>query len=113
MGGNHGGRLESPEGGRAKASKPDLEGAQSPQVCLWFTLTPPRCLPSSIPGTNSNQRDEPLLAAASAGPVQSQFRLKKILVPVDFSDCSKKALQYAIPFAKEHQAALTLLYLVA
>src|SRR5437773_11888767 len=60
-----------------------------------------------------NQRDEPLLAAASTGPVESQFRLKKILVPVDFSDCAKKALQYAIPFAKEHQAALTLLYVVA
>ncbi len=60
-----------------------------------------------------NQRDEPLFAANSAGPVESQFRLKKILVRVNFSDCSKKALQYAIPFAKEHQAALTLLYVVA
>jgi hypothetical protein len=27
------------------------------------------------------------------------FRLNKILVPVDFSECSMKALQYAIPFA--------------
>ena len=33
-------------------------------------------------------------------------------MPIDFSDCSKKALQYALPLAKEHQAALTLLYVV-
>src|SRR5947207_12543756 len=45
-------------------------------------------------------------------PVESKpvFRLKTILVPIDFSSCSKKALQYAIYFAKQHQATLTLLY---
>src|ERR1044071_5162293 len=40
------------------------------------------------------------------------FRLKRILVPLDFSDCAKKALRYAIPLAQEHKAALTLLYVV-
>ena len=55
-----------------------------------------------------NRRDEPLLRAATLAP----FRLKKILVPIDFSDCSKKALQYALPLAKQHQAAITLLYVV-
>ena len=40
------------------------------------------------------------------------FKLKKILVPVDFSDCSNKALQYAIPFAKQFDAELTLLHVV-
>ena len=55
------------------------------------------------------RRDEPLLAASSTAP----FRIKSILVPVDFSDCSRKALQYAIPFAQQHQAAITLLYVVA
>jgi nucleotide-binding universal stress UspA family protein len=60
-----------------------------------------------------NRRDEPLLAAAGKGPVASSFRLKKILVPVDFSDCSKKALRYAIPLARQHEAAVTLLYVVA
>jgi universal stress protein A len=39
------------------------------------------------------------------------FQLKKILVPVDFSKCSKKALQYAVPFAKQFNAELTLLYI--
>ena len=40
------------------------------------------------------------------------FRLKKILVPVDFSDCSKKALVYASALARQFGAELTLLYIV-
>jgi nucleotide-binding universal stress UspA family protein len=40
------------------------------------------------------------------------FSLKKILVPVDFSDCSKKALQYAVRFARQFGAELTLLHVV-
>src|SRR3989442_1767709 len=40
------------------------------------------------------------------------FKLKKILVPVDFSQCSQKALQYAIPFARQFDAALTLFNVV-
>jgi nucleotide-binding universal stress UspA family protein len=59
-----------------------------------------------------NRRDEPMLAAASSETEASPFRLKKILVPIDFSDCAKKALRYAIPLAKQHEAALTLLYVV-
>jgi len=54
------------------------------------------------------RRDEPLMAAASRSP----FKVKRILVPIDFSDCSRKALLYALPFAKDHQAAITLLYVV-
>jgi universal stress protein A len=52
--------------------------------------------------------DAPLLNAATISP----FRLTNILVPIDFSDCSKKALQYALPLAKQHGAAITLLYVV-
>jgi universal stress protein A len=59
-----------------------------------------------------NRRDEPLMAAASRTAVKSPFRIKHLLVPIDFSECSKKALQYAIPLAKEHEAAITLLYVV-
>src|SRR6186713_2625063 len=71
--------------------------------------------PSKYPGKvvlEINRRDDPLLAAASNGPATSPFRLKRILVPIDFSDCSKKALQYALPLAKQHRAAITLLYVV-
>ena len=59
-----------------------------------------------------NRRDEPLMDAATRIAVKSPFKIKHILVPIDFSDCSKKALQYALPLAKEHEAALTLLYVV-
>ena len=59
-----------------------------------------------------NRSDERLLAAAESGTAPSPFRLKRILAPIDFSDCSKKALQYAIPLAKQHGAAITLLYVV-
>lgn len=59
-----------------------------------------------------NRRDERLLDAATRSAVKSPFIIKKILVPIDFSDCSKKALQYALPLAKEHQATITLLYIV-
>jgi nucleotide-binding universal stress UspA family protein len=42
----------------------------------------------------------------------SPFKLKKILVPIDFSDCSKKALQYAIPFAKQFHARMIFLHVL-
>jgi nucleotide-binding universal stress UspA family protein len=47
-------------------------------------------------------------------PAQPQpaFQIKKILVPVDFSECSHKALQYAVPFAKQFNAELILLHVV-
>lgn len=44
-------------------------------------------------------------------PVQ-KIGLKKILVPIDFSDNSKKALRYAIPFAQQFNASLVLVYIV-
>lgn len=40
------------------------------------------------------------------------LRLKKILVPVDFSPASKKAFKYALRFAEEFAAELTLLYVL-
>ena len=44
--------------------------------------------------------------------LQSQIDLHRILVPIDFSDHSKKALQYAIPFAEQFKASIDLLYVV-
>lgn len=38
--------------------------------------------------------------------------LKKILVPVDFSEHSKKALRYALSFARQFNAHLELIYVV-
>jgi nucleotide-binding universal stress UspA family protein len=39
--------------------------------------------------------------------------LKRILVPVDFSHCSKEALKFAAPFARQFGAGLTVLHVVA
>src|ERR1044071_5501203 len=40
------------------------------------------------------------------------FKLKKILVPVDFSERSKRAVQYAIPLGEQFGAEVTLLHVV-
>ena len=58
---------------------------------------------------------ETQLPPVAAGEVSSTlpvFKLKQILVPVDFSECSKKALQYAVAFAEQFDAELTLLHVV-
>ncbi len=59
---------------------------------------------AQLPGTTSKSTEK--LAASP------EFYLKRILVPVDFSDCSSKALQYAIPFAEHFGAKLLLLHVV-
>jgi len=61
-----------------------------------------------------NPRDSERLSqgAALANGTPPPFKLTKILVPIDFSDCSKKALQYAVPFAKQFGATITLLHVV-
>lgn len=38
--------------------------------------------------------------------------LNRILVPIDFSEHSKRALKYAIPFAKQFVASIDLIYVV-
>jgi nucleotide-binding universal stress UspA family protein len=58
-----------------------------------------------------DRKDEAMLAE-SVGPAASPFRLKRILVPIDFSECSKKALQYAVAFARQFGAELVLVYVV-
>ena len=45
--------------------------------------------------------------------VKATFHLKKILVPLDFSGCDHKVLQYAVPFARQFGAELTLLHVLA
>jgi nucleotide-binding universal stress UspA family protein len=54
-------------------------------------------------------REDELLLAKAAAP---QFKLRTILVPVDFSECSKKALTYALPLAKQFGATITVLHVV-
>src|SRR5207248_3408162 len=42
----------------------------------------------------------------------TSLRIKSILVPIDFSASSKKALDYAVAFAEQFGARLTLLHVV-
>lgn len=55
----------------------------------------------------------PPLAAEETRGALPVFKLKKILVPVDFSECSRKALGYAVPLAEQFGAELTLLHVAA
>jgi nucleotide-binding universal stress UspA family protein len=43
-------------------------------------------------------------------PAAKKFGCKKILVPVDFSDCSRKGLQYAVGLANQLGAKIVLLH---
>ncbi|MEK7684409.1 MAG: universal stress protein [Verrucomicrobiota bacterium] len=70
--------------------------------------------PADKPGSvvvEVGPKDSQLLAPESAAnqPPLPLIHLRKILVPIDFSDCSKQALKYAIAFAKQFRAAVTLL----
>ncbi|HZI32316.1 MAG TPA: universal stress protein, partial [Candidatus Binatia bacterium] len=73
--------------------------------------------PSKKPGNvvvEMNPRDSERLsqAAETANGAPRPFKLRTILVPVDFSACSRKALQYAIPLAREFGAAIALIHVV-
>ena len=50
-------------------------------------------------------------AVGSAGPCEG-IGLSRILVPVDFSDCSLEAVEYAALMAQRHNAAVTLLHVL-
>jgi universal stress protein A len=45
-------------------------------------------------------------------PLPRPIHLKKILVPLDFSEASRQALKYAVAFAAHFQASLVLLHVV-
>ena len=51
------------------------------------------------------------VSAAEAGPCGG-ISLNRILVPVDFSDCSLEAVEYAALMAQRHNASLTLLHVL-
>jgi len=59
-----------------------------------------------------NRCDDQLLAASSreTKSAASPFKLKNILVPIDYSEFSRKALQYALPFAEKYGARIILLH---
>jgi nucleotide-binding universal stress UspA family protein len=65
----------------------------------------------------SGRRIRPLrpskpVSSVATDPRRPHLNLKNILVPIDFSDESAKALRYALPFARCHGAKITLLHVV-
>jgi nucleotide-binding universal stress UspA family protein len=52
------------------------------------------------------------LLLAPEKPQAPTLKIKQVLVPIDFSECSKRGLRYAIALAREHKAAITLAYVV-
>ena len=62
----------------------------------------------SVKSGPQKKKSAPVPPPARRRPID----LKRILVPVDFSEHSKKALNYAIPFARQFDAELTVLYVV-
>jgi nucleotide-binding universal stress UspA family protein len=55
-----------------------------------------------------NEERDPFDTASASAPV----RLQKILVPVDFSECAKHGVHYALALARRHGAKLVLLHCV-
>ena len=49
--------------------------------------------------------------AATTKPPSPLRKLKKILVPIDFSEPSLKALHYAVPFAEQFGATISLIHI--
>lgn len=58
-----------------------------------------------------SRRDERILESA-ARPRVAPLAIKKILVPIDFSEFSYKSLDYAVAFAVQSQAEILLLHVV-
>jgi nucleotide-binding universal stress UspA family protein len=59
-----------------------------------------------------DREEERLLAKGVAGGAAEEFALRLILVPIDFSDASRKAVQYAVPLARQFGSHLLLVHVV-
>jgi nucleotide-binding universal stress UspA family protein len=61
---------------------------------------------------DSHPQPEATPAPGAAPPPAFKLRLKRILVPVDFSECSDKAVDYAVAFAQQSGASLVLVHVM-
>jgi universal stress protein A len=57
-------------------------------------------------------REDFTSSTATVEFAQPSLRLKSILVPIDFSRCSRKALDCALPLARQFGAEITLLHAI-
>jgi universal stress protein A len=70
-------------------------------------LEPLKPVEAAIPVTTAATSQEKVVEL-----IPSVMQMKNILVPLDFSEMSLKSLQYAVPFAKQFGAKLTLVHVV-
>jgi nucleotide-binding universal stress UspA family protein len=54
----------------------------------------------------------PVLTVRSVGADEQPVRVTRIVVPVDFSDCSLEAMEYAVQAARQFAAAVTILHVI-
>jgi universal stress protein A len=62
--------------------------------------------------TETNQAGGIAGESDAAELVPAILKLKRIFVPIDFSKISQKALEYAVPLAKQFEAKITLLHVI-
>ncbi len=75
-------------------------------------MNPEPISPTAVAATGPSQTAPPETVGLNQPATPRVIRLKQILVPIDFSESSKQALNYAIAFAQQFQAPLTLLHVV-
>ena len=72
--------------------------------------------PSRAPGAPkiviTDKAGRKTASAPAAALTPMQFHIAKILVPIDFSEHSQKALRYALAFASQFDAEVTLVHIV-
>jgi len=95
----------------AFSDEPELFIASGPEAKRTGPAAIPRNPnPENIMKTKTASR--PKARRSSAAPSLSPRDIQSILVPIDFSDPSRKALDYAAIFARQFKAKLTLLHVV-
>ena len=62
--------------------------------------------------STKSQKKTTTIVSPKSELTSADFRLRRILVPIDFSEHSKKALTYAASFAKTFDAELLLVFVV-
>ena len=69
-------------------------------------------VPTGKPGKAVRKKVVAKKAKKTVRASSRNIKLKKILVPTDFSERSQKALKYALQFAKQFKSEITLLHVV-
>src|SRR5687768_2513875 len=72
--------------------------------------TPENAQPGSAKVVVSEKGHKATVPAAALTPLQ--FKIKRILVPVDFSECAQTALRYALGLASQFGSEITLVHVI-